>query len=260
MTLIETKRGIADVEQEGEGRDLVLLHSLLADRSAFDRVRSALAKRHRVWLLNLPGYGRSTPGGATVEDYADQVAETMAALGLPRETDVLGNGLGGFIALALAIRHGGTFDRLVLADCLAGFPDAGKGPLRALAGVVREKGMVAGLDIAILRMFPPAYIQAHPDVVEERKQVLCRMDPVTFSKLCIALTQVEFEPHLPRIQNNTLVMAGAEDGTTAPALVGRMASLIPGARFVQIPDCGHCPQIEQPETFLGLLDEFLSSP
>ena len=57
--LLNTTNGTLDVEQDGQGRDLVLLHSLLADRTAFDLVRPALAKNHRLWLVNLPGYGMS---------------------------------------------------------------------------------------------------------------------------------------------------------------------------------------------------------
>jgi 3-oxoadipate enol-lactonase len=153
--LLETISGILDVEQDGQGRDLVLLHSLLADRTAFDRVRPALAKNHRLWLVNLPGYGMSTPRSVNIESYADQIADMMSTLGLPQQADVLGNGLGGFISLALAIRHGEKFDRLIVADALSAFPEAGKEALRVMAGTIRDKGMAAGLDTAIQRMFPP---------------------------------------------------------------------------------------------------------
>jgi 3-oxoadipate enol-lactonase len=258
--LIDTKYGALDVEQDGRGRDLVLLHSLLADRTAFDLVRPALAGNHRLWLVNLPGYGKSAPLDAGVEGYADQIADMMAVLGLPQQTDVLGNGLGGFISVALAIRHGEKFDGLIVADALASFPEPGKEALRVLAREVREKGMAAGLDIAILRMFPPSFIQAYPDIVMERKKVLLQMDPATFSRLCISLTQVEFEPLLSRIRNRTLVMGGALDGTTIPELVSRLAAGISGARYVKVPDCGHCPQIEKPEVFVALLNEFMSIP
>src|SRR3954447_18033203 len=66
MALIE---GV-DVEHRGSGPDLVILHSLLAERSAFDRVAPALSRTRRVWLVNLPGYGASRPAGTSVEDYA----------------------------------------------------------------------------------------------------------------------------------------------------------------------------------------------
>ena len=255
--LIETKHGVLDVEQDGLGRDLVLLHSLLADRTAFDLVRPALARNHRLWLVNLPGYGKSDPVDSSIDEYADQIADMMSTLGLPQQTDVLGNGLGGFISLALAIRHGEKLDRLIVADALSAFPEAGKEALRVMAGTIRDKGMAAGLDTAIQRMFPPSFIQAFPEIVNERKKVLLQMNPSLFSGLCIALTQVNFEPSLSRIRNRTLVMAGAMDGTTIPELVSKIADGIPGARFVKVPDCGHCPQIEQPKTFVNLIDDFL---
>jgi len=258
MTLIATPGGKVDVEQDGQGRNLVLLHSLLTERSAFDRVRPLLAARYRLTLVNLPGYGQSTPVDASIEAYADQVAALMGILGLPRETDVLGNGLGGFISIALAIRHGASFDRLVVVDALAGFPEPGKAPLRALAGAVQERGMDAALDTAIRRMFPPAYIEAHPAVVDERKRALRRMDPAVFSRLCLALTRVEFEPDLARIRHRTLVLCGALDATTSPRLARKLAAGIPGARFLEIEGSGHCPQIEQPERFVSLLEGFLT--
>lgn len=255
--LIETKYGVLDVEQDGRGRDLVLLHSLLTDRTAFDLVRPALSNNHRLWLVNLPGYGKSYPVDPSIDVYADQIADMISTLGLPPQTDALGNGLGGFIALALAIRHGEKFERLIVADALSAFPEAGKEALRVLAGTIKDSGMAAGLDTAIQRMFPPSFIQAHPEIVNARKKVLLRMDPSLFSGLCIALTQVNFETSLARIRNRTLVMAGALDGTTIPELVSKVADGIPGAHFVEVPDCGHCPQIEQPKIFVKLIDDFL---
>jgi len=258
MALVATSFGSVEVEQMGHGRDLVLLHSLLTDRTAFDLVREPLARRSRLTLVHLPGYGLSAPSGSTVEDYADRVAAVLDALKLPRTTDVLGNGLGGFVALGLAIRHGARFDRLIVVDALAGFPEAGKVPLRTLAQVVQAQGMAAALDTAVRRMFNPPYIAAHPDVIDERKRVLQNMDAVNFAKLCVALTNVEFEALLPQIRNRTLVMAGAQDQTTAPALVRKVAAGIPGARFMEIESSGHCPQIEQPVRFVEILEEFLS--
>src|SRR5512141_1530705 len=99
MPVIQVNGVAVDVTQSGTGHELVLLHSLLADRSAFDRVVPALAQKHHVTLVNLPGYGASAAHGASVEDYADHVAALLRELKLPRETDVLGNGLGGFIAI-----------------------------------------------------------------------------------------------------------------------------------------------------------------
>ncbi len=246
-----------DVSSHGHGRDLVLLHSLLADRSAFDTVVPLLAQQRRVWCINLPGYGASTPCGASIEDYADRIAVWLDEAELPADTDVLGNGLGGFIALALAIRHGARFDRLIVADALAGFPPAGKLPLRGLAARVQSEGMSGALDIAISRMFPPSFVAAHPDLVAERKRVLESADASSFATACLALTEVDFTPRLGGIRNQTLVMVGALDATTAPALARELAAGIAGARFMEIAGVGHCPQIEDPQAFVAAVDGFL---
>jgi pimeloyl-ACP methyl ester carboxylesterase len=257
MPVIEIQGGSLDVEQAGAGRNLVLLHSLLADRSAFDRAAPLLAKTRRLTLVNLPGYGASSPAGPRIEDYADRLAGIFAALHLPRDTDVLGNGLGGFISVALAARHGAKFDRLVVVDSLAAFPVPAKQPLRVLADNVARQGMSGALDIAIRRMFPEPFIAAHPAIVAERKRALEKADPVCFRAACQALIDVDLKPVLAAIRNPALVMAGSEDATTPPALARALAAGIAGARFLEIPGCGHCPQIENPRAFADVLEEFL---
>jgi 3-oxoadipate enol-lactonase len=257
MPIIQVNNAALDVTQACAGRDLVMLHSLLADRSAFDRVVPALAKKHRVTLVNLPGYGASAPHGASVEDYADHIAALLRELKLPRETDVLGNGLGGFIAIALACRHGTAFDKLFIADSLATFPPAGKEPLRGLAARVKEHGMSAVLDAAINRMFPPAFVAANAELVAERKAVLAKADPACFSRACLALSQVDLTPLLSGIRNPTFVMVGALDSATPAPLARELAKSIPGAGFMEIPECGHCPQLEKPEIFVTTVEEFL---
>jgi len=258
MTIVKAGGSDLDVVQAGAGRDLVLLHSLLTDRSAFDRVVPELARTRRLTLVNLPGYGASSPAGPDVEDYADRIAELLSALGLPQQTDVLGNGFGGFISIALAARHGGKFDRLIVADALATFPEPAKLPLRNLAAKVAQEGMGGALDIAIRRMFPEAFIAANPQVVAERKRVLEQeADPTSFQRACRALAALDFMPVLGNIRNPTLVMVGARDQTTPPALARQLADGIRGAKFLEIPGCGHCPQIENPQAFVDAVNGFL---
>lgn len=244
--------------QTGSGRDLVLLHSLLTDRTAFDLVVPLLAKTRRLTLVNLPGYGASSPAGPDVEDYADRIAAMLAALRLPRQTDILGNGFGGFIAVELAAKHGAKFDRLIVADALAVFPEPAKLPLRNLAAKVAQEGMSGALDVAISRMFPPSFIAAHPQVVFERRRALEKeADAKCFQRACLALAKLDFTPVLGHILNPTLVMVGALDQTTPPALARELASGIPGAKFLEIPGCGHCPQIENPQAFIDAINDFL---
>ena len=93
---------VMDVIQEGHGPDLVLLHSLLTDRTVFDGIVPALAGRRRLTLPNLPGFGASAPAGPRIEDYADRIAALLDALALPAATDVVAMSFGGFVGIALA--------------------------------------------------------------------------------------------------------------------------------------------------------------
>ena len=258
MATIEVSGARVEYRQAGAGRDLVLLHSLLTDLTVFAGIESAFAGSHRLTLINLPGYGASQPIEArSVGDYADHVAAVLEALELPRACDVFGNGFGGFGALALAVRHGARFERLMVADALAGFPPPAREPFHLMATKVEAGGMAAVLDAAIARMFPPAFVAAHPHIVAERKAALAQADPTAFAHACRALAALDLAPALGAIRNRTLIAVGELDVTTPPAGAKQLAAGITGAQFREIAACGHCPMLEQPQALVALMREFL---
>jgi len=255
MEILRTGRAQFEVEQSGNGPDLVLLHSLLTDLRSFAAIVPALSRSRRVTLVSLPGFGRSTPAGPSIEDSADRLAQLLAALG--GKPDVLGNGYGGFIALALAARHGEKLGKLVLADTGAAFPEAGRAPFRAMAEAVEKTGVAAIVDTAVRRIFPEAYLATHPEAISERKEVLLRANPVHFAAACRALAKVDLRPELGRVANPTLVVVGALDAATPPALAHELAAGIPRAKLVELPGCGHCPPLQQPAEFVAAISPFL---
>src|SRR5687768_2896437 len=108
-------RSRPDVEAIGNGPPLLLLHSLLSDRTSFARLAGLLAEQRRSILVNLPGFGASPRTEPALAAYAERVLELCDDLSLPPDTEVLGNGFGAFIALAAASRRSESFGRLVLA-------------------------------------------------------------------------------------------------------------------------------------------------
>ncbi len=238
--------------------DLLLVHSLLTELTVFEKVLPALAADRRVTCINLPGFGASTALTLDgLEAQADHVARVMAALKLPANTAVFGNGFGAFDTLQLAIRHGAQFGNLIVADCVPAFPEAARVPFRGMAGKVNETGMGAVLDTAIGRMFPPAFQAAHPEVIADRKAKLGKVDAGCFGRACLALAGMDLTPLLPSIRNRTLVMCGALDLTTPPTLAQQVAQAIPGARYEDIADSGHCPMLEQPAALVTAMRGFL---
>ncbi len=258
MALLRLGATQVEYERQGQGRPLLLLHSLLTEMTVFDAMVPPLAARYSVVRINLPGFGKSMPVALdTVADHADHVARVLDALALGRDTAVFGNGFGAFVALELAVRHGANFGRLFVADTLASFPEPARAPFRAMAERVRSGGMQAVLDAAIGRMFPPQFSAAHPEIVAARKSALASADAECFARACLALAQLDLRPSLGGIRNATLVACGALDQTTPPALAHALAEAIPGARYREIAGAGHCPILEQPQALLALIDDFL---
>ena len=260
MPLAQVANAVGDAQveydQRGAGPHLLLLHSLLTEMTVFDLVLPRLMEKHRVTRINLPGFGASSPVVLnSVADHADHVARVMDALKLPTDTTVFGNGFGAFVALELAIRHGSRFGKLIVADCLAAFPEPARAPFRVMADKVSSSGMHAVLDTAIGRMFPPAFAQAHPGVIADRKKKLAAVDARCFGRACMGLASLDLSNTARTIKNRTLVMCGALDQTTPPALARELAEKIAAARYEDISNSGHCPIVEQPETLIkGVLN------
>ena len=246
-----------DVVRQGRGRNLVLLHSLLSDRTAFDKIAPRLAAERTLWLVNLPGFGASAPAGPTLEDVADRIAEQLQSMGLVGPADLLGNGFGGFVSVALAVRHGSMFDKLVLVDTGAAIPPEGKAAFHGMAARVESGGMEAVLATALQRMFPDDFLASHPEIAEERRASLRAAKPEHFAAACRALAVFDRRGELATIRNPTLVVVGLRDTATPPALSRELAAGIAGAKLVELPHCGHSPHIQDPEGFWQAIKPFL---
>jgi pimeloyl-ACP methyl ester carboxylesterase len=244
----------------GSGPDLLVIHSLLADRAAFEPVLPWLAQRFRVTLVNLPGFHGSEPIPPGIENYADRIAAVFDSDGLARDTIVIANGFGGTIAAAIAIRHGDKFGRLVLSDAAAGFPPEGRKAFEVMAEKVAKEGIASVATIAANRVFHEAYLDAHTQAIEQRRKVLLAVAPEAFIAACRTLMQTDLVPQLSGIRNPTLVICGELDAATPPPLCRQMAEHIPGARYVELAGCGHCPPLEQPDVFIDAIADFVLLP
>jgi 3-oxoadipate enol-lactonase len=260
MDQLSAAGGALTAVRTGTGRDLVILHSLLTDRHAFDPVLPALAKSHRVTLINLPGFHGSRPVDATMAAYVARVKDGFDDFGIGRDAILMGNGFGGTVALAFALEHGNRIGKLVLADVAPGFPEAGKQAFRVMAEKVAAGGLGTIADIAANRVFHADYLAQHPGAIEERRAVLMKIDPIAFRAACTLLVDADLVPRLHDLRVPTLVVCGALDQATPPALNRLIADKVPGARYIELAGCGHCPPLEQPQAFLEAVESFIAEP
>ncbi|MGC1876117.1 MAG: alpha/beta fold hydrolase [Pseudolabrys sp.] len=251
-------RGALTAVRTGEGRDLVLLHSLFADRHAFDPVLPTLAAKHRVTLFNLPGFHGSQPAMLALMDaYLAVIEDGFDEFGITKDSVLIGNGFGGTVALAFALAHPERISKLVVSDAAAGFPPEGREAFAVMAQKVADGGLGSIAEIAAKRVFSPAYLSAHPEKMEERKKVLMGIDPKAFQAACRILQETDLVPLLHHMKVPTIVVCGEFDQATPPALNKQIVEKVPGAKYVELPGCGHCPPLEQAEQFLAAIKDFV---
>ena len=243
--------------QAGAGPDLLIIHSLLADRTAFDPVLPWLTGRFRVTLVNLPGFHGSACIGPGLDGYADRLASVFGPGGLSPQTIVIGNGFGGTVAVAMALRHGDKFGKLLLSDVAAGFPPEGRKAFEVMAAKVEREGIGSVATISANRVFHEAYLAAHPEAIEQRRNVLLGIAPEGFIAACRSLMTADLTGQLGAIHQPTRVICGELDAATPPALCRLLADKIPNASYVELPGCGHCPPLEQPDAFIRAVEDFL---
>jgi pimeloyl-ACP methyl ester carboxylesterase len=209
-------------------------------------------------LFNLPGFHGSQPTVLALMDaYVACIEDGFQEFKLGNDAVLIGNGFGGTVALAFALAHPERISKLVVSDAAACFPPEGREAFAVMARKVAEGGLGTVAEIAAKRVYSPAYLAAHPDAITERKNVLLGIDPVAFQAACRILQETDLAPLLHHLHMPTLVVCGEFDQATPPALNKQIAEKVAGARYVELPGCGHCPPLEQPEAFIGAIRDFV---
>ena len=246
-------------EVSGSGPWLTLSHSLCCDASMWAPQLAALEPHFTVLRFDTRGHGQSdAPAGAyTFGQLTDDVIGLLDALKIER-THFCGLSMGGMIGQHLALKAPGRIDRLVLADTTSRLPPESRALWPERIRIVGEQGTGALAQSTLERWFTPPYRAAHPEVMA-RIGGLIRATPVDGYAGCAqAIAQIDITGRLHDVKAPTLVVVGAEDGGTPPALSREIAEAIPGARLEIIPGASHLSNIEQAEVFNKLLLDFLS--
>ena len=231
-------------------RPVVLLHPFPLDATAWEPFREALAWQGPVTAPNFPGFGGAAPEPApTIERFADTVA-TLVEPG--RGALVVGLSMGGYTALALALRHPDRVGALALA-CTRGDADdaASRAGRERNIALVRDEGRDAFLDATIPRLLAPG---ASPQVVARTRAIAARQPPEAIVACLAALRdRPDRTPTLASIRVPSLVIAGAQDASVPAAATRALADGLPGGRLAVIEGAGHLPLLERPAALASLV-------
>jgi pimeloyl-ACP methyl ester carboxylesterase len=266
---VSTRSHRLSVLSAGDGPPVVAIHGLGATKASFLPTVAALAPDFRVTAVDLPGFGDSDkPLGAPYDArwFAAAVVELLDALGLERAS-LIGNSLGGRVALEVGLRHPERISRLVLlAPSLAWRRDRPWAPLLRL--VRPELGAIqpaprAVVERIVSRVVPGAEDGWTAAGIDEFLRAY--LTPAGRAAFYAAARQIYLEepegangfwPRLRALQPESLFVWGRRDRLVPLAFARHVTDAVPAASHLEL-DCGHVPQLERPRETHAATREFL---
>ena len=237
----------------GEGPPLVVVHGVASRAADGALIYRALMRKHRVYALDLLGYGDSDkPRDATytVAMQAEIVRGFMDALHL-RHADMLGISLGGWISLKVAAEHPERVQRLVLVSSAGlAFPTTlhesafSPNDLDELrASLQRQTDQAGRIPTFVLKDFLRRS-KAKAWVVRRSMQAALKRDDLLDRKL-------------QRVTMPVLLVWGTDDRIVPFSVAAAMQREMPHARVVPLQGCGHLAIIECRDRAIPAIESFL---
>lgn len=243
----------------GDGPWLILLHSLATDLTLWDEQMPALTARFRVLRFDTRGHGGSSAPDVPYEFgmLTADVLGLMDALGVER-AHFCGISMGGMIAQHVALAAPDRIDKLVLVSTTSAYPPEARALWAERIASVRRNGIEPLVAPTLERWFTPPYRAAHPEVMARIARLIRATPAAGYIGSGQAIAALDITGKLPALRCPTLVLAGAEDAGTPPAMGRLIADRIPGAGFESISSASHLCNIEQAAAFNHLLVAFLA--
>lgn len=233
----------------GQGEPLLLLHGLFGALSNFSPLIEHFRHTNKVVVPMLPLFEldifHTTVGG--LEKHVYRFVETMDY----RNIHVLGNSLGGHIALVHVLKHPERIKSLTLTGS-SGLFESGMGdtyPKRGDYEYIKKKSEVTFYDPKM----------ATKELVDEVFEITNnRIKVIKIIALAKSAIRNNLGEELNQIKVPTLLIWGNNDIVTPPFVAHEFNKLIPNSELHFIDKCGHAPMMETPDAFNEILQNFLA--
>jgi pimeloyl-ACP methyl ester carboxylesterase len=236
---------------------LVCLHGFMDTSRTWDLVAPALERRHEVLALTLPGHAGGPPLPAELDEatLADAVERAMDDAGLD-DAILVGNSLGGFVALQLAAR--GRARRVVAFAPAGGWArgDSSWRELRALQSSIHEAAKAAAPHASAILSTPDGRRRATRYIAERFEHIpvellahqLLGVATCDAARLLEHAGQVSWELDAARIECPVRIAWGTSDRLLPwPSAAARFRyEWLPNADGIELDAVGHCPQLDVP--------------
>ncbi len=235
--------------EEGDGEPLLLLHGLFGALSNFRDLIEHFKTDYKVIVPMLPLFDLDI-FHTSVSGLAKYVQKFIELRGY-NHIHLLGNSLGGHVALVHILKHPEKIKSLILTGS-SGLFENGMGdsyPKRGDYEYIRKK--------TELTFFDPA--MATKELVDEVFEITNnRLKVIKIIALAKSAIRNNLGTELNQIQQPTLLIWGKNDTITPPFVAEEFNKLIPTSELHFIDKCGHAPMMEVPGEFNLLLERFLT--
>ncbi|MBL0884088.1 MAG: alpha/beta hydrolase [Chitinophagaceae bacterium] len=234
--------------EEGEGEPLLLLHGLFGALSNFKDLIEYFKPKYKVVVPMLPLFDldifHTSVGG--LEKHVHKFIEMRGY----ENIHLLGNSLGGHVALVHILKHPERIKSLILTGS-SGLFENGMGdsyPKRGDYEYIKKTTQ--------LTFYDPN--TATKELVDEVFEITNnRLKVIKIIALAKSAIRNNLGEELNQIQQPTLLIWGNNDTITPPFVGKEFNRLIPNSELHFVDKCGHAPMMEVPDEFNRILDGFL---
>lgn len=238
---------------------IVFLHAIATSSALWTPQVAPLAGQFRVVRVDLPGHGGSAllPEGAGFIDYADAVANALAARGIDRFA-LTGMSFGAMVAMQVAVRYPERVARLVLACCAARTPPPVAAMWHERIAAVTRDGIETQIETSLERWFTHDFATGSPITLDWVRSLIRTTPDAGFVAAARVIADLDHIALLPHLATRCLVLAGEHDKAAPPTVMQEFATLIPDARVAILPTA-HLANIEAATAFTETVGAFVAA-
>lgn len=249
----------AHVSGKADGPTILLSNSLGAGLDMWAPQREILGQHYRVIGYDTRGHGQSsTPDGAYSFD--DLISDAIAVLNHfdAQTADFMGLSLGGMTGLGLGLRHPGRFGKIICACARADAPPPFANRWDDMIAAISAGGISAIWPGTLERWLTEDYVNSSPEMVAALGDDFTATTVPGYTGCARALQTLDYKKDLDGMTLPVLYVSGSEDMGAPAAEMASMYHATPGSSYVNIPDCAHIANVNQPEAFNAAIKAFLS--
>lgn len=256
------KQIVAGVEldqRDGALPSLLCLHGIGGDTSSFEPQLKYFEGKQKICAWNMPGYGNSEPLSSTsFKSLAEKVATVLKAQQLTQVV-LVGQSIGGMIALEVAVRFPELVSALVLVGTTPSFGGRDD-TFKSQFIKARLAPLEAGKSMRDLAPdFVPQIVGsiATPEVKAQAVASMSAVPTKSYRNIIECLVTFNRREALAQLLIPCLVIAGEEDKNAPARTMEKMAKALPNARYHCVEQAGHLINLEAGDICNRLIEDFL---